>query len=408
MPDATTGEVRSTGLTTRTMRVRNRRMLLDLLREHGVLSQADIARRTGLSRTTVSTLVSELRQMGLIVDAAAPTARAGSQGRPPTLIGLDDSAGVAVGIDLDPGQVRVAVANLAHSVLSECVRELDPGDEPATALDAAAGVVTEALGRAGVERARVIGAAMCLPVPIDRRRGTVGSASALASWRGLPVVEGMRDRLDFPVELDDDASLAALAETTWGAARGCANVIYVKYSTAIRCGLVLDGRLFRGAHGIAGEVGHTVVNESGLVCWCGSRGCLETVAGAWAIGDMLRRSHGEHMTLERVVRLAADGDVGCQRALADISRQIGIAVANLCNVLDPERIVIGGTLARGGELVLEPIRDVVRRATRLLADEPAEVVAGTLGDRAEVQGCLALVLRDTGTRFSLRAGAEPG
>jgi predicted NBD/HSP70 family sugar kinase len=252
----------------------------------------------------------------------------------------------------------------------------------------------------------VLGVGLCLPGPIDRARGVVASGSILPGWHGVRAAYELGERVGLPVELDNDANLAALAETLWGGGRGCAHVVYVKVSTRIGCGLIVDGWLYRGARGIAGEIGHTVVNESGPVCYCGSRGCLETVAAGPAIAELLRLRHHEHLTLARVVALAVEGDPGCQRALGDVSAEIGIAVGNVCNLLNPERVVVGGTLSQGGELVLEPIRQAVRRATRQFTSEMTTVAPAELGDRAEVLGALALVMRDASKHFSLRLDAS--
>ncbi len=398
-----TEELNATSLDSRSIRSRHRRLVLDLLRESGSLSQADIARKTGLSRTTISTLVSELRTMGVIVEAEPGRAGASAQGgRPPTMIALDDSAGAAVGVDFDHDHVRVAVANLAHTILSERYADLDLDRDPAGSMDAAAALVAEALDEAEVERSRVIGAGMGLPGPIDRAHGMVASTAILSGWRLVRVVHEMSARLGVPVELDNDANLGALAETIWGAAQGCASVAYIRAASGIGCGLLVDGRLLRGAHGIAGELGHTVVNESGLVCYCGRRGCLETVAGARAVIELVRRSHGDHVTLARVVALAAEGDPSCERALVEIADEIGIAAANVCNMVNPERLVIGGTLALGGDLVLRPIREAVAGAARHFTTPPTDVVLARLGDRAEVLGALALVMRDATKHLSLR------
>jgi predicted NBD/HSP70 family sugar kinase len=394
-------------LTTRSMRARNRRQLLQLLRENGALSQAEIARKTGLSRTTISTLVAELRGLGVLVETDSERPGAGAQGgRPPVMLALDDSAGAAVGVDIGHGHVRVAVANLARTVLAERARELQVDHDAARTLAVAAELIGEALAEAGVEAGRVLGVGLCLPGPIDRARGVVASGSILPGWHGVRAAYELGERVGLPVELDNDANLAALAETLWGGGRGCAHVVYVKVSTRIGCGLIVDGWLYRGARGIAGEIGHTVVNESGPVCYCGSRGCLETVAAGPAIAELLRLRHHEHLTLARVVALAVEGDPGCQRALGDVSAEIGIAVGNVCNLLNPERVVVGGTLSQGGELVLEPIRQAVRRATRQFTSEMTTVAPAELGDRAEVLGALALVMRDASKHFSLRLDAS--
>lgn len=395
-----------TAPTTRSMRARNRRQVLDLLREHGVLSQADIARKTGLSRTTISAVVAELRDLGLIVEAETGRPGTAQSGRPPVLISIDDSVGYAVGIDFGSDGVRVAVSNLSHAVLAERARQLDVRRDADACLDAAAELVDEVLAEAAVDRGRVIGVGMGLPGPIDRARGMIASASILPGWRDLRPGEVMGDRLALPVEIDNNANLAALAELLWGAAQGCGHAVYVRASTGIACGLIVDGRLDRGARGIAGELGHTIVDESGLVCYCGGRGCLETVAGGPAILELLRRSHGDHLTLADVVALAARGDAGCQRAVADAGRVIGAAVANLCLALNPQRVVVGGTLGQGGDLVLGPLADAVRRGTGQFTTDVAEVLPGVLGDRASLLGALGLVLLEANTHFSWRLDAS--
>jgi predicted NBD/HSP70 family sugar kinase len=394
-------------LTTRSMRARNRRQLLELVREHGALSQAEISRKTGLSRTTVSTLVAELRGLGVLVETDSDRPGAGAQGgRPPVMLALDDSAGTAVGVDVGLSHVRVAVANLARTVLAERTRELEVDQDAERALTAAAELVGESLAEAGVDAGRVLGVGLCLPGPIDRARGVVASGSILPGWHDVRAADELSRRIGLPVELDNDANLAALAETLWGAARGCAHVVFLKISTRIGCGLIVDGTLYRGARGIAGEIGHMVVDESGPVCHCGSRGCLETVAAGSAIAELLRLRHREQLTLAQVVAMAVEGDPGCQRALGDVSATIGIAVGNVCNLLNPERVVVGGTLSLGGELVLEPIRLAVRRATRQFTTEMTTVAPAELGDRAEVLGALALVMRDASRQFSLRLDAS--
>jgi predicted NBD/HSP70 family sugar kinase len=395
-------------LTTRSLRARNRGQLLRLLRENGTLSQAELARKTGLSRTTVSTLVAELRAAGLVVDTGSERAEVGAQGgRPPVMLALDDSAGAAVGVDVGHGHVRVAVANLAGTVLAERSRELEVEADALATLETAARMVEEALVEAGVSPGRALGVGLGLPGPIDRTSGVVASGSILPGWQGIRAAQELGERLGLTVELDNDANLAALAETLWGAGRGCSHVVYLDVSTRIGCGIVVDGQVFRGARGIAGEIGHTVVNSSGPVCYCGSRGCLETVAAAPAVAELLRLRHHERLSMAQVVALAAGGDPGCQRALADVSGEIGIAVGNVCNLLNPERVVVGGTLSQGGELVLDPIRRAVARATGQFTTEMTAVVAAELGDRAAVLGALALVMRDASRRFAMRMPSPP-
>jgi predicted NBD/HSP70 family sugar kinase len=391
------------------LRAQNRGRVIGVLRAGGPVSRAEIARRTGLSRSTISSLVSDLQAGGLVTevdgDRAAPSEQGG---RPPVLIALDLSAGAAVGVDFGHRHLRVAVSDLGHHVLAEAVDELDVDRDADQGLDSAARLVEQVLAEADVCRDRVIGVGMGLPGPIDRRTGMVGASALLPGWIGIRVAEELRGRLDLEVAVDNDANLGGLAEWMWGAGQGCGLVAYIKAATGIGAGLVLGGRPYGGASGTAGEIGHTTIDSAGPVCACGNRGCLEMVAGGPAILELLRPRGGDGLTLRRVVRMAADGDPGCQRVVADAGRSIGIAVANLCNLINPERIVVGGELSLAGDLLLDPMRDVVRRSAIRSAAETARIVPGVLGERAELLGALALVLGDSDRFISSRINVVTG
>jgi predicted NBD/HSP70 family sugar kinase len=390
------------------LRARNRHRVVEVLRRQGRVSQADIARATGLSRSTISTLVLELRTAGLVTEFedgrkdAAPPRRSAPGGRPAVLLGLDDSAGTAVGIDFGHSHVRVGIANLSHQVTAERDREFQVDNDAAGALDAAAAMVDEVLADARVGRDRVIGVGMGIPGPIDRRTGTIGSASILPGWVGLAPAEEMARRLQLTVEIDNDANVGALAEVYWGAGRGRSEVTYIKASTGIGAGIVISGQLHRGAVGTAGEIGHTTVDEQGPLCRCGSRGCLETVAGGAAVVEQVRSTRSKDLTLARVLELAAAGDPACRRAIADAGRQIGVSMAAVCNILNPELIIVGGHLSEAGDMLLGPLRESLRRYAVRAAVESVAVVQGVLGERAEMLGALALVLQSTDRFLSER------
>jgi glucokinase-like ROK family protein len=378
-----------------TLRRLNRLRVIDALRDEGLISRAEIARRTGLSRSTVSSLVSELQADGLVIERPEPAAAHGDQGgRPPILLSFDASAGVAVGIDFDHHHVRVAVSDLSSRILAEREQQLDTDHAAHEGLDAAAELVGELLAEAGVDEARVIGAGMCLPGPVHRPTGVVGSTAILPGWVGVAAAEEMHQRLDLPILVDNDANLAALAEAAFGAGRDAKDLVYLMISSGIGAGLVLNGRLYRGAEGLAGELGHVLVDADGPVCRCGNRGCLETVAGTDALAELLRRSHGDGLDGRAIVRLAREGDLGCRRVIADAGRAIGKAAATLVNVLNPELLIVGGDLSDAGELLLDGVRESLDRSALPTAVQAAEVVAGSLGDRAEVLGAIALVLSE--------------
>jgi predicted NBD/HSP70 family sugar kinase len=238
----------------------------------------------------------------------------------------------------------------------------------------------------------VIGAAMGLPAPVSQPAGLVASSNILPGWAGVQVADDMSERLGVPVFVENDSNLGALAESAWGAGAGFDQLAYIKAATGIGAGLVQDGKLFRGTTGTAGEIGHTTVAEDGPICRCGNRGCLELYAGGAALLDALHQSHPDVETLEQVVERAHQNDPACARVLADAGRHIGVAIANLINLFNPRRIIVGGELAGAGETVLAPMRVAAERSAVQAAVEAVEIVPGVLGQRAELLGGLALVL----------------
>jgi predicted NBD/HSP70 family sugar kinase/biotin operon repressor len=383
------GQLRTGSL--ESLRERNRLRVIDALRSRGAISRAEIARQTGLSRSTVSSLVADLQATGMVVERAVDgVAAAGPQGgRPPVLVALDSSAGAVVGLDFGHDSLRVAVADLSYAILAETAVELEVDTNAHDALDAAARLVSELLDEAGVGHGRVLAAGVGLPGPIDRASGLVHSQPILPSWVGLSPARELQERLGLPVHLDNDANVGALGESTFGAGRGTRVMAYLRLSAGIGAGLVIDGRPFRGARGVAGEIGHVLVDPQGPICRCGNRGCLETFVAGPALCELLRRSHGP-LTVKDLLRLAKEGDVGCQRVIADAGSVVGRAVADLCNYLNPDLVVVGGDLSVAGDLVIEPMREAVRRFAIPAAADDVEIVAGTLGDRAELLGALAL------------------
>jgi glucokinase-like ROK family protein len=377
------------------LREHNLLRVIDVLLEQGVASRADIARHTGLSRTTVSSLVGDLIERGLVAERTETDDlhhRDSGAGRPPVLLALDRSAGAAIGIDFGHSHLRVAVADLSHEILAEQVRALDVDASAAEGLAAAADMVDAVLEQADVPRDRVINVGMGVPGPISHTTGNVGNGAILPGWVGVSPAAEMERRLGLPVVVDNDANLGALGEALFGAGRGAREIVYLKVSSGIGAGLIVGGRIHHGAGGTAGELGHVLVDEDGHVCRCGNRGCLETVAATTGLLEQLSRTHGNGLTIEDVVRLASGDDPGCRRVIADAGQHIGRAMAMLCNLLNPARVIVGGDLAAAGDLLLDPLRASLRRYAIPSAAEDAEVSTGVLGERAEVRGAIALAI----------------
>ncbi|MFF3032053.1 ROK family protein [Streptomyces rubiginosohelvolus] len=361
------------------------------VRMAGSLTQAEIARSTGLSAATVSNIVRELKDGGTV--EVTPTSAGGRRARS---VSLSGDAGIVIGVDFGHTHLRVAVGNLAHQVLAEESEPLDVDASSAEGFDRAEVLVKRLIEATGIGPDKVIGVGLGVPGPIDVESGTLGSTSILPGWTGINPSKELSGRLGVPVYVDNDANLGALGELVWGSGRGVKDLAYIKVASGVGAGLVIDGTIYRGPGGTAGEIGHITLDESGPVCRCGNRGCLETFTAARYVLPLLQPSHGPGLTMERVVQLAREGDPGCRRVIGDVGRHIGSGVANLCNLLNPSRVVLGGSLAEAGELVLGPIRDSVSRYAIPSAARQLSVLPGALGGRAEVLGALALVLSEMG------------
>lgn len=364
------------------LRSANQGRVLELLRSSGELTQAEVARRTGLAPATVSNIVRELTTAGLIDESGSGQRR--------RRLRLARSAGLIAGIDFGHRHVTVAVANMSRQILAERRMPLGPAEAAQTSLLRAGELLDEALADVDGRLADVASIGMGLPAPIDSATGTVGSVSILPGWVGVHAAQLASDHFGRAVVVDNDANLGVLAEHTWGAGRGCDDVAYLKLADGVGAGLFLDGRLYRGRNGTAGEIGHTTFDEFGAVCRCGNRGCLETIIAARAVVKLLEPRHGPDLTIAEIVRLANAGDAACTRVLSDTGRQAGVAVANLCNLFNPQRILIGGELAQAGELLLAPLRESVRRCGIPSSTRDLAIELTALGARGPVLGAVVL------------------
>ena len=367
--------------------------VLDVLRLQGPLARTDIVQRIGLSRATVSSLLGELLDRRLVRETP-DVRRPESGGRPPAVVELEPSAGAAVGVDVGRTHVRAVVTDLALHVLAEAHVRIDVPEHPQETLHLVVETTERLLEESGVDRSRLLGMGLGLPGPVDRATGRVGSATILPAWVGLAPRAELETRLGTTVLVENDANLGALAEALLGAGRGSTVLAYIKVAAGVGAGLVVDGQLFRGASGTAGEIGHTTLANSGPVCRCGNRGCLEQLAGAAALLAQMAAAGVELDGVEALLKMASDGHAGARRVLADAGEHLGLAVANLVTLLDADRVVIGGELAAADELLVAPLRYAARSAAVTTAGSGIEIVASELGERAEVLGGVALVLRE--------------
>lgn len=374
------------------LRRRNQQRLTEQLLKGGPATQAELARRTGLSTATVSNIVKSMADEGLV--SIAPVT---SSGRRALSVRYTGDGAIAAGIDFGRTHVRVVLANTGYHVVAQDEVPLPLGHEATESISAAAVLLEKLLAGAGLSRSQLSGAGAGIPGPIDLRSGKVIQGAILPEWAGIKLREQLQQALQVPVFVDNDANLGALAQLTWGEQGGVSNLVFVKIGSGIGAGLVLDGRLFHGGFGVTGEIGHVSINEHGIVCRCGNRGCLETVASTTTMTESLSRGRTRPVTVADILNQAAAGDPATLRVIDDAGMAIGRALGNVANLVSPDAIVIGGPLTGLGELLLEPIRrSLLRHAVPVIGDNIV-LAMSQLSSRAEALGAAALVFQDAST-----------
>ncbi len=368
------------------LREANRARIVDAIKKYGGLTQVELAGVTGLSPATVSNIVKELSAGGVL--NTSPTTQSGRRAQ---YVTLAHALGLVVGVHFSTRHMRIALADVASTIIAEHHLPLAKDHRADNELDRTTLLIADMLDTLKASMSDVLAVGIALPAPMNHVTGVIARSGILRGWDGVPVAEVMERRLSRPVFVDNAANLGAFAELRMGAGRGKVDSVYVDIGDGIGAGLVLNGRIYRGHNGSAGELGHTTIVENGPVCRCGNRGCLEAIAGGYAILDALKPTHGS-LKLNDVVTKAMGGDAGCIRALAEAGRHVGVAAANLSNLFDPERIVVGGELSRAGEILIGPIRHALERS--VLADEASmpDMVQGQLGARAATLGAVAYAI----------------
>ncbi|MFT4030376.1 MAG: ROK family transcriptional regulator [Protaetiibacter sp.] len=375
------------------LRRANERSVLDALRVLGPASQAAIARRTGLSRSAVNAIVRSL------ADAGAVEVHAGASARETEVV-LAGARGAMIAIDLGHQRLHGSVVDFEGEARFDEVVDLGREHEASSDVSTVEALVARLLERSGVERDAVVRVCVGLHAPYETISHTISPSGILPGWEGLDVESVLGERLGMRVTVDNDANFAAFAEWTWGAGRGTRDLIYVKSSNGIGSGIVIDGRVFRGANGMAGELGHVVVDDRGALCNCGNRGCLSAVASGRALLLELAAAGAPRESLQEVIADARAGDLACRRILGEAGRYLGLGLANAVKLIAPSTIVIGGELAAAGTLIFDSVRhELAENTLQTISGMPRLEQGIRRGDMC-ILGCVATVLAETGVGFS--------
>lgn len=376
----------------------NQALVLNAIRTHGAISRTDIAALSKLSLPTISGITAELLEFGLIYERE-PGISTG--GRRPVLLSLNHHAGYVVGVKVTEDTVIGAITDLDATVVARASAPL-AGRTPDEAIATIIAVVDVLQTTTGGKT--ILGVGVGIAGVIDRQRALVHYATYFG-WRNVPFAQLLEERLHVPVVIDNDVNALTAAEQWFGAGRGVKDFLVVSIGRGVGLGMVLDGRLYRGAKGGAGEFGHITVVPDGPLCECGKRGCLEALVSDPVVTRRVSTVVGKPVTITEAVALANHGDAVVQSIFTAAGRTLGLAMANLVNIFNPSLLIIGGEGTRAGALIIEPLQSALRDdcfngmyADLKLAIEP-------WGDEAWARGAACLVLSEL-FQPALRRGEE--
>jgi predicted NBD/HSP70 family sugar kinase len=363
--------------------------LLHLIRSGQARTRGELGRVTGLARSTVAQRIDALKTAGLIVelDEAAPS----TGGRPPSLLGFNAEAGLILAADLGANHSRVSVSNLLAEPIADLTAEIDIDLGPIEVLswlDQAFRNLLEEIGRPTSE---VRGVGIGLPGPVDFAHGMAVNPPIMAGWHLFSVADHLRALYDVPVLVDNDVNIMALGEY-WVMEPKVEDFIFIKVGTGIGSGLILGGRLHRGAMGAAGDMGHVRTTSDDAICRCGNSGCLEATAGGGAIAAHLRDLGYETSYTRDVVKLVQQGNREATQSVRAAGRLIGQVLASTVNLLNPALIMVGGDMAKAESQLLAGIREVVYQRSTTLSTIDLQLTVSSLGDHAGVTGAAAMVI----------------
>ncbi len=371
------------------VRAHNTSVILSEVWREAPLSRADLARITGLSRSTVSAIAGDLVSAGILVESQGPIGRTG---RPPIALRVAPDRAHFLGIEMGNTGLELVRVNLAGEVLARHAREHNVETDPAGTLAAIAELVQQMSSDVPL-----VGVGLAVPSPLDPSRPGMLSEAILPAWRGVRVVDALSEITSLPVFLGNDANLGALAEHWWGAGQGVDDFAYVKVDTGVGAGLFMGGRIYGGAAGTSGEIGHTAIDpETGPLCRCGRTGCLEARIGSGALLRGARAVLGDDApeSTADLVQLALGGHAGAAGLVEDAGRYLGIALANLVNLLNPDLVVLDSVLTHAGDLLFAPLREALHERALSSCLDPSRVVGSQLGREAVALGGATLVLNN--------------
>uniref|UniRef100_A0A7C5V5Z7 ROK family transcriptional regulator n=1 Tax=Caldicellulosiruptor owensensis TaxID=55205 RepID=A0A7C5V5Z7_9FIRM len=381
----------------------NKLLILKTILDNKMISRAKISRLVDLNKATVSNLTDELIKEGYIVEKGYGKSKGG---RRPVLLQVNKDVGSIIGIDLGVDYIHVILSNFIGEIIFEEYVNIKMEEPKEKLLNLLFNLIEKAIDKAPPTPKGILGIGIGVPGIVEKESGIVLIAPNL-KWKNVHLKSIIEQRFNLPVYIDNEANAGALGEKWFGEWGKISDLIYLSVGIGLGAGIIIDNKLFRGAAGFAGEVGHTTINFQDDVCSCGNIGCLENFASERALLSVIKKLVKEgaedryiscenihEITPSQIIQAAMDGSRICRMAVLEVAEKMAIGIANLVNVFNPEIVIVGNKASFFGDLFLEKLREVVNQKSFIAQFYDLKIEVSKLKDRAVVLGCIAMVISD--------------
>lgn len=392
----------------------NRSLILNIIREKGPISRADIAKLTKLTPPTVSSFVKELLQAEIVIERNLGES---SGGRKPTLLTLSEDMFHVIGMDVGSQNIKTILTSITGKVIKKSVVPLPAQTTNEALLSLMIDSVSGILDHTKIDEEKIVGIGVSMHGIVDVEEGSSVFAPNL-NLQNIPIKKVLEERFNMMVKVENDGRAMSLGELWFGNGAGIDSFVCINVGRGIGAGIIINGKLYHGSHFISGEIGHMIIDIDGPQCTCGNYGCLQTFASGPSIVEWVKKemrlghssllttmTNGdlEKVTGELIYLSALEGDTLCKTALQQAGRYLGVGITNVIHTVNPRRIIIGGGVSNAGDLIMDNIIQTVNQRALTNPAKQTEIILSKFGDDATAMGAVALILAELFTTESAAA-----
>jgi len=381
-----------------TIKTNNKSLILNILNSREQISRVELSRITGLTKTSITNIVNELVEQGIMQEIGKTESLSG---RKPTLLALNKNSMFALGIYISRDFACCNAANLRGEILYQSRHDFSLSENKETFLNSIYTLLDDVLGKTKIPHNKILGAGIASIGPLDIKNGVILDPPNFKGLKNIPIVEAISSKYGIRTFLDNDMNAGAIAEKLFGEGRNYANFVYIGVCNGIGGGIVLDGHILKGSGGFAGEIGHTSINISGDKCSCGNLGCVELYASIPVIVKQIETSielgacsclKQEEISWPSIIEAARKGDNLCKKALEKLVFYLSQAIVNTVNTFDPELIFLGHDIALAEDLIIGQLNEIVNDNILFKNYKSVNVKVSTFREKAPFVGAPSIVL----------------